>query len=538
MLDWITAFVFLGFVGALGLYIVLKALRFRLRDPPDNYARLVAIANVEDAPLPAKIRTPVVRRLLIQGSRTPSALTNLRQMSASALAVDVPVKKPLIYGFFHPNAAAFGGGERVLWAAIKALVESDERAVAAIYVAAQPGLDPEQVLATVASRFGIAYTKKQGDRIVFIVLSQAALIAPTTFPLLTLLGQAIGQAVLGYEAIANLMPDVFVDTSGLAFSFPVVSWFAKVPVVAYVHYPFVQEAMVRGLHARLTRPRSVLKYVYYKALTRAYRWAGAYADVVSVNGSWTEKYLDWPQPKRVIFPPCAVQDFAAPEGDSKRSAAFVYLAQFRPEKRHALAIAEFAKARKRALKSSVPKPHLILIGSVRNDDDKEYVRNLHLVAKACELGENDYAIVENAPWDSVKTILSASSFGLNAMWNEHFGMGVVEIMAAGLIPIVNATGGPFMDIVRDAEGAPGFFFRSEHDPDYAPGSGFPTLSEAMLEALRLPADAQAALRARCFAAAQRFSDGAFEEAWRGELERVAPRVAECVAERKKLKLFD
>ena len=33
------------------------------------------------------------------------------------------------------------------------------------------------------------------------------------------------------------------------------------------------------------------------------------------------------------------------------------------------------------------------------------------------------------------------------MWNEHFGISVVEYMAAGLVTIAHDSGGPRMDIV-------------------------------------------------------------------------------------------
>lgn len=546
MLDWISGIVFLSFCSALAFYIILKSLRFRLRNPPPSYQKLIAIASTEDAPLPASIRTPAVRRMLIQSTRKPYKLTNLLQMTAKDLAVDVPIKKPLIYGFFHPNAAAFGGGERVLWCAVKSLLASDSSAVAAIYFAAAKQFDAEETLGTVKSRFGVEFSSKEHDRIVFIALSQCDLVKPETYPILTLLGQAIGQAILGYEAISNLMPDVFIDTTGLAFSFPVVSWFAKIPIVAYVHYPFVQSAMLNSLHAKITKPKTVIKYLYYTALTLAYKFVGSYADVVSVNGTWTKNLLNWSQSKRIIFPPCAVQDFKAPNSTesepSKRSPSFVYVAQFRPEKRHALALLEFAEALKIAKKDrKLPRPNIILIGSVRNEEDAAYVRNLHKVAAACHLTTNDYAIVENAPWYAVKLIMEKSSFGLNAMWNEHFGMGVVEIMAAGLIPIVNATGGPYLDIVKDDEGAPGFFFRTDLDPDFEKAQKvhkFPKLSEAMIEALSLPEEEKEKLRMRCFATSQRFSDAVFDKAWTEEIERVAPKIVKKSEERKKLKLFD
>jgi len=62
--------------------------------------------------------------------------------------------------------------------------------------------------------------------------------------------------------------------------------------------------------------------------------------------------------------------------------------------------------------------------------------------------EDSLEIICEAPWREVKQILGKAWIGTNAMWNEHFGMGIVEYMAAGLIPAVHASGGPQLDIVR------------------------------------------------------------------------------------------
>jgi len=40
------------------------------------------------------------------------------------------------------------------------------------------------------------------------------------------------------------------------------------------------------------------------------------------------------------------------------------------------------------------------------------------------------------------------------MWNEHFGIGVVEYQAAGLISVVHNSGGPKLDIVTEVDGEP------------------------------------------------------------------------------------
>lgn len=38
------------------------------------------------------------------------------------------------------------------------------------------------------------------------------------------------------------------------------------------------------------------------------------------------------------------------------------------------------------------------------------------------------------------------------MWCEHFGIGIVELMASGLVIVAHNSGGPSLDIVRPHDG--------------------------------------------------------------------------------------
>ena len=62
--------------------------------------------------------------------------------------------------------------------------------------------------------------------------------------------------------------------------------------------------------------------------------------------------------------------------------------------------------------------------------------------------------IVNAPYAELLRWLARASIGLSTMVDEHFGINVVEYMAAGLIPVVHASAGPLLDIVVPVEGAP------------------------------------------------------------------------------------
>jgi alpha-1,2-mannosyltransferase len=55
----------------------------------------------------------------------------------------------------------------------------------------------------------------------------------------------------------------------------------------------------------------------------------------------------------------------------------------------------------------------------------------------------------NASFETLQRYLSQATIGVHTMVNEHFGIGVIEYMASGLIPVANRSGGPLMDIIVD-----------------------------------------------------------------------------------------
>lgn len=72
-----------------------------------------------------------------------------------------------------------------------------------------------------------------------------------------------------------------------------------------------------------------------------------------------------------------------------------------------------------------------------------------------KINKQDYVRFEvNAPFELLVSSLGKGKVGLHTMWNEHFGIGVVEYQAAGLIPVAHKSAGPKMDIVIEYDGKP------------------------------------------------------------------------------------
>ena len=64
--------------------------------------------------------------------------------------------------------------------------------------------------------------------------------------------------------------------------------------------------------------------------------------------------------------------------------------------------------------------------------------------------------------DMKMALLQTASIGLHTMRLEHFGIAVVEFMAAGLVVVAHASGGPLLDIVSET-GERGFVATDARD---------------------------------------------------------------------------
>nr|XP_005007108.1 GDP-Man:Man(3)GlcNAc(2)-PP-Dol alpha-1,2-mannosyltransferase isoform X2 [Cavia porcellus] len=432
-----------------------------------------------------------------------------RSMSASKNG-----KSQTVIAFFHPYCNAGGGGERVLWCALRTLQNKYPEAVYVIYTG-DINVNGPQILEGAFRRFNIRLIHP----VQFVFLRKRYLVEDSYYPRFTLLGQSLGSIFLGWEALMQCVPDVYIDSMGYAFTLPLFKYLGGCRVGSYVHYPTISTDMLSVVKNQtaafnnasfITRNPflSKVKLIYYYLFASIYGLVGSCSDVVMVNSSWTLNHILslWKVGNRtnIVYPPCDVQTFLDIPLHEKKTVPghlLVSVGQFRPEKNHPLQIRAFAKLLSRKVPES-PSLKLVLIGGCRNKDDDLRVNQLRKLCEDLKV-QDDVEFKINIPFDELKKYLSEATIGLHTMWNEHFGIGVVECMAAGTVILAHNSGGPKLDIVVPHEGeVTGFLAESEED--YA---------EAMAQILSLSAEERLRIRRHARASVSRFSDQEFEVAF-------------------------
>ncbi|XP_043854744.1 GDP-Man:Man(3)GlcNAc(2)-PP-Dol alpha-1,2-mannosyltransferase isoform X2 [Dromiciops gliroides] len=384
-------------------------------------------------------------------------------------------KNQMVIAFFHPYCNAGGGGERVLWCALRALQKKYHEATYVVYTGDE-NVTGEQILDDAFRRFNI----KLVHPVKFVFLRKRYLVEASLYPHFTLLGQSLGSFFLGWEALVKCVPDVYIDSMGYAFTLPLFKYLGDCKVGCYVHYPTISTDMlsvVRNQSAGFNNATfitknvflSKVKLIYYYLFAMIYGLVGSCSDVVMVNSSWTLNHILslWKVQSccSVVYPPCDVKtflDIPLHEKQTTSETILVSLGQFRPEKNHALQIRAFAKLLEE-MAGKDPSLKLVLIGGCRNRDDEDRVNQLKKLCEDLGVQENvEFQI--NIPFEELKYYLSKATIGLHTMWNEHFGIGIVECMAAGTIILAHNSGGPKLDIVVPYEGnITGFLAESEED---------------------------------------------------------------------------
>jgi alpha-1,2-mannosyltransferase len=150
----------------------------------------------------------------------------------------------------------------------------------------------------------------------------------------------------------------------------------------------------------------------------------------------------------ILYPPVAVERLLPLSVNEKREDIVVTISRIDPSKNLGIIIDVAKKVRS---------AKFTIIGTLSS---YSYYHTLIREIKRNHLEER-IKILVNVDEDQKIDILRRAKVYLHTMKYEHFGVAVVEGMAAGLIPIVHKRGGPWLDIVK--RGRYGFGFENLDD---------------------------------------------------------------------------
>lgn len=184
--------------------------------------------------------------------------------------------------------------------------------------------------------------------------------------------------------------------------------------------------------------------------------AGQSSDITLVNSTFTLEHLNtlWNRNLHLVYPPCETDQLKSIEKDPTRpkNIRIMSLAQFRPEKDHPLQLQSLYELREIVSEEMFSNITLVLCGSCRNTDDSRRVKDLKDFSKHLSL-ENNVEFKVNMSYRELFEEFKNSYIGIHTMLDEHFGISVVEQMAAGLIMVAHRSGGPLLDIIETSEGS-------------------------------------------------------------------------------------
>lgn len=191
--------------------------------------------------------------------------------------------------------------------------------------------------------------------------------------------------------------------------------------------------------------------IYGRVYSLFLRFLGDASETIVANSKFTQGIIEKYLGKRslVVNPPVTPNITMSGVNWRDRKNRVVTISRFRPAKGLEI-IPEIA--------SHVKNCEFVLIGIF----DKESERCLERISEEIEtLGvQGRVRIFKNKPHSFASAALSTAKVFLHTQKTEAFGMSIVESMAAGCVPIVPRTGGPWIDILDCQEGQYGFSYKS------------------------------------------------------------------------------
>ena len=201
--------------------------------------------------------------------------------------------------------------------------------------------------------------------------------------------------------------------------------------VQYIYFPMFGQASDK-VRSIVGYPDSTVRRIY-KRLLRSwaeYSEAQMRENITLADSHWVADLIKdiYGVNARVVYPPTAPNFPDIPWGE--REDGFVLVSRIVREKNIEAAIRIISEIRRMGFNV-----HLHIIGGV---GDQKYRAELEQMA-----GDQDWIVWEKRlPKSEYASLLARHKWGIHTRKNEPFGIGIVEMILAGVIPFVPAEGGP------------------------------------------------------------------------------------------------
>lgn len=215
--------------------------------------------------------------------------------------------------------------------------------------------------------------------------------------------------------------------------------------VTYVHFP------IRATIDYSQTPAFVSP-LKWKIYCQAYNLTTSILDnvkpgVLLTNSKFTQqvvkKYLC--RDALVLHPPVDVQFYASKK--SKRKNYVITVSKFTPKR---------ALHRVPLIARNTRNAKFVIVGGA-DEYSFETLQNLRKAIKKYGV-ENRVTLLPNVSRSKLLELLKQAKAYLHVMSFEHFGISIIEAMAAGCIPIVHRSGGPWLDLLNQQQGRSGFAY--------------------------------------------------------------------------------
>jgi alpha-1,2-mannosyltransferase len=226
--------------------------------------------------------------------------------------------------------------------------------------------------------------------------------------------------------------DIVINTNGnsLPFNIP-----HDILSILYIHFPAFLQTSAEYFNNKYK------KSLFWKAYFKPYQFmthlltkrALKRSNIIFTNSKFTRNAIKKAYPSfdpQVIYPPVDLERFSSCLSSNSRDNQVLVISRFTPEKQleKAILIAKLLKDTK-----------FILIGNLMTAN-QPYFKYLQKMIQDYGLTSR-IKLIPNAAKDDMMNAMSTSMVYLHTMNGEHFGISIVEAMAAGLIPVVPSYGG-------------------------------------------------------------------------------------------------